>query len=234
MYYYKVKDNYVNKYSIVLNIEKLQELKNEIIDNCSVITHHCFKTTRPEENCINYRNYKKTKIGVKTYNNPPDTYNYKPDEVEYLVECDFYEFPKLVYHIIDLLSGNTSVIEKIINYKDEVNDLDFEEKKILEEQDKLIKQLAEETSEDISKHLELIANNHKKIMSCKKNRELNKNQVPASSYIKQVLSCINMKEVGMKPLKSVLEVKQFLEDSKKTTTESDLYKKLTLTKGTIK
>jgi hypothetical protein len=43
-----------------------------------------------------------------------------------------------------------------------------------------------------------------------------------------------MKEVGLMPLTSVLESQKFLKDSKETTTESDLYKKLTLTKGTIK
>jgi len=234
MYYYKVKDNLVYKYSIVLDIKQLHDLKNEIIDKCSFISHKCFKTTKPLEKSINYRNYKKTKIGIKAFEmslHPDICY---PDEDEYLVEYDYYDFPMLVHYIVDLLSGNTSAIEKIINYKDEINNSDFEEKKILEEQDKLIKELSEEISEDISKKLELIANNHKRIMAYKKDRELNKNQVPASSYIKKVLNCINMKEVGLMPLKSILDSQKFLEDSKETTTQSDLYKKLTLTKGTIK
>lgn len=234
MYYYKVKNNLVYKYNIVLDIKQLHDLKNEIIDKCSFISHKCFKTTNPVEKCVNYRNYKKTKIGVKTYDNPPDTYNHHPDEDEYLVEYDYYDFPMLVHYIVDLLSGNTSAIEKIINYKEDVNGFNLEEKRVLEEQDKLIKELSTETSEDISKKLELIANNHKRIMAYKKERELNKNQVPASSYIKKVLSCINMKEVGIMPLASILESQKFLKDSKETTTESDLYKKLTLTKGTCK
>ena len=229
MYYYKIKDNLVYKYSIVLDIKQLHDLKNEIIDKCSFISHKCFKTTNPVEKSINHRNYKKTKIGIKSFE-----MSLHPDTDEYLVEYDYYDFPMLVHYIVDLLSGNTNAIDKIIKYKEDENNLDFGEKKILEEQDKLIKELATKTSGDISKKLELIANNHKKLMAYKKDRELNKNQVPASSYIKKVLSCINMKEVGLMPLTSVLESQKFLKDSKETTTESDLYKKLTLTKGTIK
>ena len=89
MYYYKKENEEIVKYQIILDEDTLKKLRSEIIEKCSVITHHCFKTTNPVEKSINHRNYRKTKIGIKTYDNPPDTYNYHPDEDEYLVEYDY-------------------------------------------------------------------------------------------------------------------------------------------------
>ena len=39
MYYFKIKNNNIYKYNLSFDSEKLKKIRDEIIDNCSMITH---------------------------------------------------------------------------------------------------------------------------------------------------------------------------------------------------
>ena len=188
MYYYKKENDEIVKYQIILDEESLKRLRSEIIEKCSLITHKYYKTTNtPNEfDYEHIRNYKEKKVGVIEYND-----FYCTTEDEYLVDYYYYEHPKLVNQIEELLSGKTKIINELKNPNIEcVN----QEELILKEQQKIIKKL--NNCKNISKQIELLTKNQEKLLEYKKQKELNKNQVPVDSYYKKVLDCITMKKVN--------------------------------------
>ena len=187
MYYYQKENEEIVKYQIILDEDTLKKLRSEIIEKCSLITHKHYKTTNtPNEfDYEHIRNYKENKVGVIEYN---DFYCTREDE--YLVEYDYYDHPKLVSQIEELLSGNTKVINELNNPNIEY----INEEELLKEQHKIIKKL--NNCKDISKQIELLNKNQEKLLEYKSQRELNKNQIPVEPYYKKVLDCITMKKVN--------------------------------------
>ena len=108
MYYFKETEDYIEKYNITFDLEKLNELKKEIIDNCSEVEHKEINTPiEPENNPLKIRNLKKGKqVGTRTFANgqsiPLYTYNY-----------DEYTYPYLVNLIDNLINGETNSLEEI-------------------------------------------------------------------------------------------------------------------------
>lgn len=203
MYYYRIKENNVIKYEVELHIETLKKLKNEIINKCSYITHKKYTTTKlPNKwDYEHIRNYNETKIGEKDSND-----FYSSFEIEYLVEYDYYEHPKLVSLINALLKGKVSVIDEIKETKEEKID---KEKILLEEQRKIIEDLNKLDNDKINHQISLLTENQKKLSNCYEEKELNKNQVSANEYIYKTLSCIKFKEITSISLEKILEVQEF-------------------------
>ena len=79
-----VRDPYIEKNKVELKKERLEELKREIILNCSEKKHYKYKTTTIYRKCYDERtiNYTSKKIGIK------EGRGYDPDLEEYLVEYD--------------------------------------------------------------------------------------------------------------------------------------------------
>ena len=133
MYYYKTDNEYVIKYDVKIDEERLKLLRLEIIENCSHIIHKHYYTT---DRSISYdylrvRNYRERFHRTIEYND-----FYSSDEDEYEIEYDYYEFDELVSYIDLLLCGDTSSIDLIINLKDKtINKDDI----LLEKQRKIIK-----------------------------------------------------------------------------------------------
>jgi hypothetical protein len=201
MYYYQKENEEIVKYHIILDEDNLKKLRSEIIEKCSLITHKNYKTTNTpnEYDYEHIRNYKENKVGVIEYN---DFYCTKEDE--YLVDYDYYEHPKLVSLIEELLSGNTKIINELKNPNIECIN---EEEILLKEQQKIIKKL--NNCNDISKQIELLTKNQQKLLEYKKQKELNKNQIPVEPYYKKVLDCITMKKVNSISMDLVNEYTNF-------------------------
>lgn len=225
MFYYIIKDNKIIKYEIKLNIVELEKLRFEIINNCSLITHKHYKTTRcPYQfDYEHVRNYHEKFIGVIEYND-----FYSSPEDEYLVDYDYYEHPELVSLIDALLKSDASAIEKIKNTKDIIVDI---ENPLLQKQQRIIEKLHQSANKDISKQLDLLNENQKKIIECKKQKELNKSQVSVQNYIEKVLNCIKYKEVATMDLEIVSKVQNFLYDITSKSINDELNKVLKLEKG---
>jgi len=105
-------DFYV-KYSVEIDIDKINELRMKLIDDCSVVRHMCYKTTMPPNkyDTEHIRNYSEKMVRWIEYNDL-----YSMDEMEYLVEYDYYEEPELVRLIDSLLKKDASVINEIKEY----------------------------------------------------------------------------------------------------------------------
>ena len=224
MYYYKKKGKDIIKYEIVLDEEKLRQLKLEIIEKCSYIKHI---NSRETSFTISYRidfkhvrNYNEKFIRTIEYND-----FYSQPEDEYLVDYDYYEYPILVSYIDEILKGNTSIIGKIEKLKDKNMD---KENIILEEQQKIINKLNNPDNKNKQELINLLNESQEKLLEYYKEKELNKNQVPSSKYKRKVLNLITMKEIGTMPYKTILEVQKFFISSIELNKENNLNKVLKL------
>jgi len=118
MYYYKVKDNLVYKYEVILDDESLDKVRKEIIDKCSVIEHVKMRTKWISFNDKDeFRNFKSTPLP-----NRFPQFEQNVEFREYEIEYDFYNFPNIIHLIRLLRQGHTNSIQKIENYTDDITD----------------------------------------------------------------------------------------------------------------
>ncbi len=223
MFFYCIENKYVVKYKISLDEIRLKNLRREIIENCSTIIHKKYETCNPPKDRYNYekiRNYNQKKIGEYEYR---DYLDY--DDI-YLVEYFYYEHPTLVTLIEELLNGNTSVINEIKNPKLETIN---EEEIILNEQKEIIELLNNNKNNDITKQLNLLKENQKKLEDYKKRKELNQNQISSKKYYKEVFNCIMFEVVKKIELKKLIEIQNFLLESNIETIDLECDKLLQLT-----
>lgn len=113
MYYIEETDNEVIKYEVTINSERLLALKEEIIENCSEISHHCYESdyelTHYYLQNHDIRDYHFTETGKKK-----DYFEETRDI--YKIEYDEYDHPLIVDYIDILINGDTSVIPSLKNY----------------------------------------------------------------------------------------------------------------------
>lgn len=224
MYFYKKKGKDIIKYEVKIEKEKLSKIRFQIINNCSHIKHIKNRVT---DSCMpkywdyeHIRNYHERYIGRIEYN---DFYSMPEDQ--YLVEYDYYTHPPLIQLIDNLLNGDTSAIEQIEKLKDESLD---KEQELLNEQKKIINKLNNMIEKNKQNQIYLLNQNQEKLLEYYKEQELNKNQVSATRYKKQVLDCIEFKEVEIISYKTVLEVMRFLACCSSKKMDSNLNKVLKL------
>lgn len=110
MLYFRKNNKVIEKYLISFDKEKIEKLKNEIINKCSFINHIEYESEiLPTFTNKIIRNYIDIPTGeVKMYfEETKDIYRFSYDE---------YEPPYLVELINQLLDGNLSAIDKILRY----------------------------------------------------------------------------------------------------------------------
>lgn len=186
--YFSEDGDKITKYDVIINKEKLLNVRKKIIDNCSVILHikgEFFK--EPDYyDTDRYRNYKSQKIGMIRADR--DSYD---SRVMYLIEYDCYDYPMIVKHIDQLLSGNMSVVDEIKNYKD------------YNANNKYITAQIKKQLEDNKIYLEInpfekskanIESIKEEINKVTEYQERNKNQKSTDEYIVEILSCLTFIE----------------------------------------
>lgn len=109
MYYFYENDYYIYRKEINIDKEKIEQLKKQIIENCSRITHTEYDSDyAPHINNLLVRNYSETFVGYKEY--------FEETRKVMHYSYDLLIQPKLVKLIDRLLSDDISAIEEIINY----------------------------------------------------------------------------------------------------------------------
>lgn len=212
MYFYDLEGVNVVKYEVNLDINKLNQIKREIINNCSIIEHKSYETTNPiiKFESPYMKNYKSEKTNKK---------DFKTKKQIYIVSYDLYNYPYLVKLINELLLGNTSVIDEIKNYKENFS---IEEPSINKEYNRLLSLLekedikivgAQESEEEKQKRihnlkkLEILLTNYQqeKVLYSKNNN--------IEEYKLKVLECIKLKKINSISLEVFLDMQNFFNDS---------------------
>ena len=174
MDYFLKNEEIVEKYLISFNKEKIEQLKEKIIDECSFIEHKEFSSdyfpTFSNKKLI--RNLKEIKVGDKEY--------FEETRAVYLYSFDQYEPPYLVKLIDRLLNNDEKCIREILNY-------DIYAKISIDDKIKLANQeLMKINAEDIyQKKIKL-----KELEDLVKTKELNKEQQNIEPYYKQLIGLI--------------------------------------------
>ena len=105
MIYYYLDEGSVKQYKVSIDIKKLKELRNLIINKCSEIKHVITQSVDIPEETEQVYNLEYKMIGKKY-----DDFSNKIRNL-YLIEYDWYEYPKLVFIIDELLNDNVNVLD---------------------------------------------------------------------------------------------------------------------------
>lgn len=222
MFYYNTDGEYIFRYKVEIDLEKIKQLREEIISKCSVVEHRNYESINvPKTEDFKYiKNYKQTKIGEK-----PAIDIYSEDQDIYSFDYDYYNYPVLVLLIDKLLLGDTTVIDDIKNPKEfDVEDIDF----VISEYKNMIKELNEEN--DIFITVNKLNSKLKRLETYKQNKPLNKDRISVKKYYPKVFECIKLQLDYKIKLDLYLEMQNKIE----ILGDDNLKKVLKLNKGTIK
>lgn len=207
IYINQEKDELV-KYEVEIDIEKLKELKIEIINNCAEIKHRFYEDSKfPNyHDLLHIRNYNFEFIKTEYFNNtrtlPQNIYKFEYDE---------YIDPILVTIIDKLLSGDTTAIKKLDNPKENKKCHDKPE---FASQFQLLEHLLSiETKKERIEELQTLKRNFEKIQeSYELDEKLNLDRKPILEYYKKVKECIAFTEISRVNIVELEEVLSFFEN----------------------
>ena len=198
-----VSDPYIEKNEVEFKRERLEELKREIILNCSEKKHCKYKTTTIYRECYDERtiNYTSKKIGIK------EGRGYEPDLEEYLVEYDELVYPNEVILIERILEGDNEALEELL-------DILYNPKKrptVKEEYTETLNQTKENivliskqisTGEiNLEKGLFQLKQLKEKVEEIKSHIEKNKDQKPVNIYYQSIRESFTFHPIAMLSIK---------------------------------
>lgn len=117
MIYYKKGSNFVTKYDVVYDKEKLIELRDEIINKCSLVTIENEKTHNIENN--NFEFYERRNVNKKLVEIKDKDYY---DQKIYSITYEKYLYPSIVIYINQIIQNDdVDALQKLINKDDMSN-----------------------------------------------------------------------------------------------------------------
>lgn len=178
MYCFYDNGNIISKMKITICRDEIKDLRNEIIDNCSIITFEEYDSDyEPNTNNCFFRNYKKQDIGTKEY--------FEEIRTLYHISYELFTPPYLVSLIDRLLKNDPSSLYEIdhYNYQKEKN-ID----NIINEKSFKCKSIDDKNYSEKIKAL-------KELKKITQDKELNKTQVSTEGYYYRLLGYIQRENV---------------------------------------
>ena len=195
MLYFRKNDDVIEKYQIDFDKEKIKKLKQEIINNCSLIKHIEYESdyTPILSNEI-VKNFTYTRTGKEReyFEETRDIYHYSYDK---------YEPPYLVELINQLLNDNSKVIDQILNY--EISS----ESTIDDSIELAYKEFKEIDPENVTKKAEKL----KELEDLLKAKNYNINQQNIDLYYKELIELIKFNLIDSLPINELNKIESFLE-----------------------
>lgn len=197
MLYFRKNDDVIEKYQVNFDKEKIKKLKQEIINNCSFITHIEYESDyAPILSNEIVRNFTYTPTGKEReyFEETRDIYHYSYDR---------YEPPYLVALInqLLLLNDNSKVIDQILNYE-------IASKSTIDDKIELAyKEFKEIDPENATKKTEKL----KELENLLKAKKLNINQQNIDLYYNQLIELIKFNLIDSLPINELNKIESFLE-----------------------
>ena len=195
MLYFRKNDDVIEKYQIDFDKEKIKKLKQEIINNCSLIKHIEYESdyTPILSNEI-VKNFTYTRTGKEReyFEETRDIYHYSYDR---------YEPPYLVELINQLLNDNSKIIDQILNY--EISS----ESTIDDSIELAYKEFKEIDPENVTKKAEKL----KELEDLLKAKNYNINQQNIDLYYKELIELIKFNLIDSLPINELNKIESFLE-----------------------
>ena len=195
MLYFKKNNDVIEKYEIDFDKEEIENLRLEIIDNCSLVEHKVYQgidlLMSIDKSLI--KNFSSTKVGEKEYfEETKDVYLYKYDE---------YKPPYLVKLIDRLLENDSSVLGEIFNY-DAISSVSIDDKINLASEE-----FAKIDPQDTRKRLEKL----KELENLLRTKELNVNVQSVYLYYIRLLALIQIELIDKISISDIRKIEEFLE-----------------------
>ena len=197
MLYFRKNDDVIEKYQVNFDKEKIKKLKQEIINNCSFITHiECESDYAPILSNEIVRNFTCTPTGkeIEYFEETRKIYHYSYDR---------YEPPYLVALInqLLLLNDNSKVIDQILNYE-------IASKSTIDDKIELAyKEFKKIDPENATKKAEKL----KELENLLKAKKLNINQQNIDLYYNQLIELIKFNLIDSLPINELNKIESFLE-----------------------
>lgn len=196
MIYFKRNEDIIEKYRVTFDKEKIKEVRNEIINNCSFIKHHEYESDYgprfTKEDII--KNFKHTNTGKKK------EYFEETRDID-LFSYDEYIPPHLVDIIDQLLNGKAKAINKIFRY-------DISDKSTIDDKINAVNQeIIEIAPENIEERKEKLV----ELEELLKVKELNKNQKDIEIYYNELINLISFELIDTLLVNDLKRVEDFLE-----------------------
>ena len=197
MLYFRKNDDVIEKYQVNFDKEKIKKLKQEIINNCSFITHIEYESDcAPILSNEIVRNFTYTPTGKEKeyFEETRDIYHYSYDR---------YEPPYLVALInqLLLLNDNSKVIDQILNYE-------IASKSTIDDKIELAyKEFKEIDPENATKKAKKL----KELENLLKAKKLNINQQNIDLYYNQLIELIKFNLIDSLPINELNKIESFLE-----------------------
>ena len=208
MEYYKINNDKIEKYLVNINKEEIEKIKNELLENFTIVTHHkdriyIYGSSDAVEMHI-YRLKQNNKVKNIKYTFPDDEHFC---EINYDISYTLYSIKELIKLLDNLLiNENTNVLESIKSIN--ITEFDF---------DKLCKEL----NNDISSLTKL-----------KSNIKNNKEKYNLNKYKESIFNNINLTLIDTINLEEVKRLKSFFADRgpvKMPIEHADIIERLLLT-----
>jgi len=205
IYFEKQEDGTITKWDITFDEDDLKEIREEVINNCSKITHFD-KVDRlisiPEIDGVIIKNYFAEKVDYDT-------------RFLYHITYDEYKYPRLVTLIDSLLSGDLTVINEI---ETPVETREYEYVNMIESLDTEIDSIDNYDVDRKIRKLEQL----KKVIS---ESESNKKENPLSKYYEITGSVINMYFVDYLESSEIERLEEFFDiDIKEVVKKKEIIK----------
>lgn len=183
MNYFKLTENELIRYEVIFNRHELEQLKSQIISDCSIIVHRKYVgICAPNPSNPRIKNFDSKIVGLGGTDGK---------EIQYLFSYNEYLPPYLDLLIDGLLAGYGEVIDDIINPKYEL-----ERPSIEEMINKVSLELCSINDTDIKAKTEKL----RELAELTNLKELNKNQIPVDRYYKKLQQMIYLKKIGKLPI----------------------------------
>ena len=195
MLYFRKNDDVIEKYQIDFDKEKIKKLKQEIINNCSLIKHIEYEsdyTPILSNEIVKNFTYTRTRKEREYFEETRDIYHYSYDR---------YEPPYLVELINQLLNDNSKVIDQILNY--EISS----ESTIDDSIELAYKEFKEIDPENVTKKAEKL----KELEDLLKAKNYNINQQNIDLYYKELIELIKFNLIDSLPINELNKIESFLE-----------------------
>lgn len=184
MYYLSFKNKELLGYKINIDEEKLKELREEIIEKCSIVIFTIKEVEKPLdwENDEHIRNYKQVKVDMDKNIDERNDY--------YIVQYDYYQFPDLVNYVDMLLNNDIKAISLIKSIPENIYQLERK----LNKQKQLIFQKSKEENANMLELIDELFKIDTQLAECYKNKTLTQKQLLEISFKKKVLECIQIEK----------------------------------------
>ena len=201
MIYYKIdqESSCLIKYNVSFDKETLNEIKNELIINCSKRKHVVRESTLSSSELINNQLGEMSDLKVRKTDKTTSYCDTSEDKVVFEYDYIHVTYPYLAALITGLLCGDETAIYKIINYKIEYP-TNYHE--LITQEFKEMEKIIDSNSKELLKRTE-------NIKRLSEERILNENCLPTLSYFTRVIDAIRFEEIDRMSISSIIAYKNF-------------------------